>query len=120
MRRTTYTLALVSVALSAPPESQAQAIKVTLLGTGTPEPSIERFGPATPEAATSQAAQRIIRSHSSPEEAVRISRESSRSWRFIRMSRGWQDPSAGRHFSGRLLPAPERYTLDQSRSEKIS
>ena len=45
--RAAYMLALTVVSLFAPLEAQAPVIRVTLLGTGSPEPSIQRFGPAT-------------------------------------------------------------------------
>src|SRR5690349_16234761 len=38
---------LVILALLVPLTATAQEIKVTLLGTGSPEPIVERFGPAT-------------------------------------------------------------------------
>jgi ribonuclease Z len=42
-----YVVVLALAALFVRTDAGAQTLKVTLLGTGSPEPSIERFGPAT-------------------------------------------------------------------------
>ena len=40
-------LGVLAIALIAPAESRAESMRVTLLGTGTPNPHPDRFGPAT-------------------------------------------------------------------------
>src|SRR5678815_1106385 len=47
MRRMSVACAAVSIVLFAAVPLHAQALKVTLLGTGRPDPAIDRFGPAT-------------------------------------------------------------------------
>ena len=54
LRRTAACLGLLAIVLVTPVSSKGQSIRVTLLGTGTPNPHPERFGPATLVEAGSQ------------------------------------------------------------------
>ena len=54
VRRTAACLGLLAIVLVTPVSSKGQSMRVTLLGTGTPNPHPERFGPATLVEAGSQ------------------------------------------------------------------
>ncbi len=54
LRRTAACLGLLAIVLITPVSSKGQSMRVTLLGTGTPNPHPERFGPATLVEAGSQ------------------------------------------------------------------
>ena len=54
LRRTVAHLGLLAIVLVTPVGSEGQSMRVTLLGTGTPNPHPERFGPATLVEAGSQ------------------------------------------------------------------
>ena len=54
LRRTAACLGLLAIVLVTPVSSKGQSMRVTLLGTGTPNPHPERFGPATLVEAGSQ------------------------------------------------------------------
>ncbi len=54
LRRTAACLGLLAIVLVTPVTSDGQSMRVTLLGTGTPNPHPERFGPATLVEAGSQ------------------------------------------------------------------
>ena len=54
LRRTAACLSLLAIVLVTPVSSKGQSMRVTLLGTGTPNPHPERFGPATLVEAGSQ------------------------------------------------------------------
>lgn len=85
--------ALAFIPLAGPVAVHAQTqpeMRVTLLGTGTPTLSVDRFGPSTlieagsadlfihevsmakPEVAQTEAAKRILAHHTSPQEARRV------------------------------------------------